>query len=377
MSKEKKKFKLIQVIPVIIFMIIGGVCGVLGAKYIDDNNYGFMGFILTILMLYAAILIKIIIHEGGHLIFGLLSGYKFSSFRIFNFMLIKEEGKFKLKNLSLAGTGGQCLMSPPDIINGKIPYKLYNLGGSILNVVASAIFLGIYAIWPDVQGFSIFLLILSIVGITFAFMNGVPMRLGIIDNDGYNALSLGKNSSALKAFWIQLKINELASKAVRLKEMPDELFLIPNDEDMKNSMVAASGVFTCNRLIDEHKFEEAQKLINKFLASDTAIIGLHRNLLICDEIFCKIILGNKKEEIDSLFNKEQKKFIKSMKKFPSVVRTEYVYALLVEEDKNKADKIKNTFNKISKTYPYKSEIESEYELIEIAYDKYNKVEETI
>ena len=369
MSKKKKKFKLMQVVPVIIFMIMGGLCGVLGAKYINDNNYGFMGFVITILMLYASILIQIIIHEGGHLVFGLLSGYKFSSFRIFNFMLIKEDGKFKIKNLSLAGTGGQCLMSPPELIDGKIPYKLYNLGGSILNVIVSAIFLGIYAIWPDVQGISIFLLILSIVGITFAFMNGVPMRLGIIDNDGYNALSLGKNSSALKAFWIQLKVNELASKGVRLKDMPDELFVIPNNEEMKNSMVAASGVFTCNRLIDEHKFEEAQKLINNFLKSDTAIIGLHRNLLICDEIYCKIILGNDKEEINSLLSKEQKKFMKSMKKFPSVVRTEYVYALLIEEDKNKADEIKNIFNKISKTYPYRSEIESEAELIKIAENK--------
>ena len=369
MSKKKKKFKLMQVVPVIIFMIMGGLCGVLGSKYINDNNYGFMGFVITILMLYAAILIQIIIHEGGHLIFGLLSGYKFSSFRIFNFMLIKEDGKFKIKNLSLAGTGGQCLMSPPELINGEIPYKLYNLGGSILNVIVSAIFLGVYAIWPEVQGGSIFLLILSIVGITFAFMNGVPMRLGIIDNDGYNALSLGKNSSALKAFWIQLKVNELASKGVRLKDMPDELFVIPNNEEMKNSMVAASGVFTCNRLIDEHKFEEAQKLINNFLKSDTAIIGLHRNLLICDEIFCKTILGNDKEEINSLLSKEQKKFMKSMKRFPSVVRTEYVYALLIEEDKNKADKIKNIFNKISKTYPYKSEIESEAELMKIAENK--------
>lgn len=369
MSKKKKKFKLMQVVPVIIFMIMGGLCGVLGAKYIDDNNYVFMGFIITILMLYAAILIQIIIHEGGHLVFGLLSGYKFSSFRIFNFMLIKEDGKFKIKNLSLAGTGGQCLMSPPELINGEIPYKLYNLGGSILNVIVSAIFLGVYAIWPEVQGGSIFLLILSVVGITFAFMNGVPMRFGIIDNDGYNALSLGKNSSALKAFWIQLKVNELASKGIRLKDMPDELFVIPNNEEMKNSMVAASGVFTCNRLIDENKFEEAQKLINNFLKIDTAIIGLHRNLLICDEIYCKIILGNDKEEINSLLSKEQKKFMKTMKKFPSVLRTEYVYALLIEEDKNKADEIKSIFNKISKTYPYKSEIQSEIELIEIAENK--------
>ena len=48
--------------------------------------------------------LQLIIHELGHLIFGLLSGYKFSSFRIFNFMLIKEDGKFKIKNLSFPET---------------------------------------------------------------------------------------------------------------------------------------------------------------------------------------------------------------------------------------------------------------------------------
>ena len=66
---------------------------------------------------------------------------------------------------------------------------------------------------------------------------------------------------------------------------------------------------------------------------------------------------------------QQKKFMQSMKKFPSVLRTEYVYALLVEQDKNKAEKIKKKFKEISSTYPYESEIESEYELMEIANNK--------
>lgn len=79
--------------------------------------------------MYLAIILQIIIHEAGHLIGGILTGYKFSSFRIFNFMFIKENDKLKLKKLSLAGTGGQCLMSPPEFIEGKVPYILYNLGG--------------------------------------------------------------------------------------------------------------------------------------------------------------------------------------------------------------------------------------------------------
>ncbi|MGN0027478.1 MAG: hypothetical protein ACI33I_10830 [Clostridium sp.] len=35
-------------------------------------------------------------------------------------MFIKENDKLKLKKLSLAGTGGQCLMSPPEFIDGNL-----------------------------------------------------------------------------------------------------------------------------------------------------------------------------------------------------------------------------------------------------------------
>ena len=60
-----------------------------------------------------------------------MTGYKFNSFRIFSVILIKQNEKLKIKNISLAGTGGQCLMSPPELIDGKMPYVLYNLGGVI------------------------------------------------------------------------------------------------------------------------------------------------------------------------------------------------------------------------------------------------------
>ena len=378
MNKKEKKFKWKKIIPVILFMLIGGISGFYMGKYIalvsNEGETPFKRLFNTgiiILLMYIAIILQIIIHEAGHLIGGLISGYKFSSFRVFNLMLLKENEGFKFKKLSLAGTGGQCLMIPPDPIDGKIPYRLYNLGGPIINLVTSLIFLVAYILVPNAKFISSFFLMLSIIGITFAIMNGVPMKFGGINNDGDNALSLGKNTYALKGFWVQMKVNELSSKGVRIKDMPGELFFIPSDEEMKNSMSATIAVFTCNRLIDENKFEEAQRLIRSFLDADTAIVGLHKSLLICDEIYCKVINGSSKEEIDVLLNKEQKKFMKSMKKFPSVLRTQYAYSLIIEEDLDKANKFKKQFNKISSTYPYKSEIESEYELLEIADKKAN------
>jgi len=55
-----------------------------------------------------------------------------------------------------------------------------------------------------------------------------------------------------------------------------------------------------------------------------------------------------------------------MQKFPSVVRTEYVYALLAEANAAKASGILRRFEKIARTYPYPSDVQSERELMEIA-----------
>ena len=54
-----------------------------------------------------------------------------------------------------------------------------------------------------------------------------------------------------------------------------------------------------------------------------------------------------------------------MKDFPTIIRTNYTYALLVENDIDKANKYKKQFIEIGKTYPYQSDIRSEKELIDI------------
>lgn len=84
--------------------------------------------------------------------------------------------------------------------------------------------------------------------------------------------------------------------------------------------------------------------------------------MICDLMYCEMICENRTEIIDELYTKEQKKFMKSMKNFPSVIRTEYGYAL-------KVDKIKNRFEKCVKTHPYACEIEAEREFMYILDNK--------
>ena len=197
-------------------------------------------------------------------------------------------------------------------------------------------------------------------------MNGIPMRMGMVDNDGYNAFSLTRNLEAMRSFWIQMKANEQLAKGVRLKDMPEEWFTVPSDEAMKNGMVAVMGVFASNRLMEAQQFEEADKLMAHILEIDSGMVDLHRRLMICDRMYIELITENRKEVLDSMSTKEQKKFMKQMKNFPSVLRTQYVHALLFEKDTAKADKFKVQFEKCARTYPYPNDIQSERELMEIA-----------
>ena len=372
-SNGKKKIQWQQYIAVAFFMLIGAVCGILMVQYVDKNAQAdvYLGeevFSLVCLFvgIYIAIFMQLIIHEAGHLVFGLLSGYKFSSFRIFNFMWVKENEKIRLGRMSIAGTGGQCLMSPPDMKDGKIPLVLYNLGGSLMNVIASVVLFLLYIITKGASILSVMLLMCAIIGVAIAIMNGVPMRLGTVDNDGYNAFSLTRNNEAMRSFWIQMKVSEQLARGVRLRDMPDEWFVVPSDEAMKNSMVVVMGVFACNRLMDKLEFQEADKLMEYIMSIDSGMVGLHRSLMVCDRMYIEMITDNRKEVIEGMLTNEQKQFMKQMKKYPSVLRTEYVLALLQDKDDAKAEQVKTLFEKCAKSYPYQNDVESERELMKIA-----------
>lgn len=375
MTKEKKKKKVVwqQYIVMLFFILIGAVCGVLMARYADtmaeaEKSAGeiILTYLLLFVGIYVAIFVQIVIHEGGHLIFGLLTGYQFVSFRVGSLMWIRENGKLRLKHYSLAGTGGQCLLAPPNLTDGRIPFVLYNLGGVIVNFISALLFFGFSLLCSEIQVLSIFLQLFAVVGMAYVLINGIPMRLGTVDNDGYNAWALGKNREALRAFWIQMKANEQMAKGIRLKDMPEEWFVLPSQEQMKNSMIAVIAVFSCNRLMDLKKFEESYQLMKELLRLDSGIVGLHRNLLMEDCIYCELVGENRPEQLSVYYNEQQKKFIKSMKNYPSILRTEYAYALLYEKEMEKAEKIREQFEKVDKNYPYSVEIESERELIDYA-----------
>ena len=372
-KKKKRRGNGAQLLSIVIYLLIGAASGLLIVRFIDhftgpDVTIGqeILIFALLMLSVYAAMLLQIIIHEGGHLVFGLATGYKFSSFRILSWMLVRENGKLRFRHLSLAGTGGQCLMAPPDLKDGAMPFLLYNFGGSIMNLCSCLLFGGLSLLFPRESFFNFFFLVLVLVGAGFALLNGVPLHLGQVDNDGANALSLLRSREAVRAFWIQMKVNEQTSRGMRLSEMPEDWFVLPDEGAMNNGITAYIGVLASSRLMDQGRFEEADAMMEKLLSGESRIPGLHRGLMICERIFLEVVGKNRPEALESFLTGEQKKFMKAMRTFPSVLRTEYALALLTDKDPAKAEKILKEFDRYAAKYPYPSEIAAERELLQLA-----------
>lgn len=365
--KGNKKF-LQKLLMTAVYLLMGGVCGAFISVFalsdpesVKSDSEGVLYVVLLLIGMYAAMFVQIIIHEAGHLVFGLISGYRFSSFRILSFTLMKVNGKLKFRRMKVLGTAGQCLMIPPDFVDGKIPVVLYNLGGSLMNLISAVVFVGLFFVFTGAA--AVLMLIFAVVGLVYALINGVPLHMEMTDNDGMNALETIRETEAMHSFWVQLKVVEQSANGVRLKDMPDEWFVLPDGAAMKNGMTSVKGVLVCNRLMDAMELERARETIRHILETDSGIIELHRRLLLCDFIFIEIINGVCKKDVDKLLDKKQKKFIKRMKNNPSVMRTLYFYFLMCEKDSKKAEKIKKRFDMVCKIYPYNSELESEKKLM--------------
>lgn len=319
-----------------------------------------------LLLLYLAVLVQTVLHEGGHLLFGLWSGYRFSSFRVLNFMWIKENGRLRLRRMSLAGTGGQCLMMPPEPVNGKIPVTAYNLGGVAVNALTGLLCLAGYLAGPRTGLGAVAALVFAGIGFLSALVNGIPLRLGAVNNDGYNACSLGRDPEAQRAFRLQMQLNALLLQGKRLRELPEAWFAVPSDEAMKNGMVAPLGVFACNYWMDRHCFAEADALMARLLDLDSGIVDLHRRLLLCDRMTCALLRGDR-AAAEAMHSKGQKKFMRSMKNFPSVIRTEYALALAAGDSAG-AEAARRRLDACAKRYPYPSDIAGERELMGLVAD---------
>lgn len=361
-KKKKIKIKTIifSILDILICGAIGFIIGYLSDSFIDKNDNIFVFLFklsCSLLILFISYLIHIIIHETGHLIFGLLSGYSFISFRIGPYVIMKENETLKLKKHNLPGTAGQCLMVPPDREDEKYPFILYNFGGTILNLITAVLSIIIenYFTFPFNTIFTDF----AFVGFFTALTNGIPLKIGGVPNDAYNILSIIRDKKALKSFYLQLKTHALQSQGIRIKDMPLETIILDEKADLSNPLYTAQKLIEYNWYLDNLDIENAKKTLNQFKPYFDKIATIFKNEIKCERIFLELIGNCDKELIDSIYDKSLKKYIKSAKFMISKKRILLAYEVFYNNNKENAKKYYDELKQLANKYPIKGEADME------------------
>lgn len=353
-----------------IYIVAFGYVGFYSAKCADDYFGGH--FLLSLMVVCASLVVgfflHIIIHEFGHLVFGTLTGHRFKSFRIFNLMWQRDsDGKIRLYRYKLAGTGGQCLLQPPPLKDGDMPYVLYNLGGVMFNFLLAVLGMLASVVWSQIAVVAVFGRMLFVLGMMMGLENLLP--LPGIANDGGNLLALTKSKEARQSLWVQMMGIVKLSEGTRIKDFPDEWFRMPNDEQLQNRMEAVMAVYVCDRLIDQHQFAQAQETIDSLLERDTALISVHLNLLRGDALFCELVGDGNAKKIEAYVTNGLTAFWKTMSTSPEVLKVRYAYEKLYQKNEQEAANVLAAFEKVADTYPYPCQIAADRELLAMVDEK--------
>ena len=369
------------ILKLIFWLLIGGLIGMLigglivvvftdttwteyiRKYYTIDLSEGVCVFLVAFAAMIVSFLILVPIHELGHLVCGLLTGYRFVSFRIFNYTILKEDGRFRIKKFAVAGTGGQCLLSPPDLPLEKIPTGWYNFGGVMANIIVLAIALPFFmlSLNPFVaEALGVFVATDAIM----ILLNGIPMMAGGVGNDGYNMKLLKKNLRSKQGIVNQLRANALIQSGVRPKDMPEEYFECPTDIDYRNALEVSIPLMYSSRLVDEMKYDEALKCLESLYSHKEEIMPLYVKEIACELAFLYLRTGNIGKAA-ALLDKDLRKYVETYRKtMSSKERLLCAVALYLDNDEAKAREIHDKLKERQGEYLLQGEVCSDLALME-------------
>ena len=330
---------------VLLGIIVGAILGVCIVFLFKDDfmiNFGFDTMIYFCVMLLVSFILQIIIHEGGHLIFGKLAGFKFISFRIGSYVLTKED-KVKISRLSLPGTAGQCLMEPAQ--PSYMKYIGYLLGGSLCNLVAALLFFMISLVNQDLL-LDIFSFSMFAVGLLLGLTNLVPLDLGL-PNDGSNAYWITRNRDSMYSLYQQLMISKELTLGKGLDEVDDKYTVVYENANLNNPLNLCIEVNHASKLIYQERYKEAKRLLERI--KDVDMSDIYKESIQLDLVLLELFTSDNINVDQYLSDKDKEKMNKNKHDLVSLL-CQYGIELLV--NKTDADIALKYFKDLCKKYPY-------------------------
>jgi hypothetical protein len=342
-------------------------------------------FILLLLLLLIVYLLHIVLHETGHLLFGLLTGYRFLSFRILSIILYKKNGELHIGKHSINGLAGQCLMYPPSRRDDKsFPFILYFLGGGIINLTASLLMV-IPIITTENSYVRVISIVILLVGLILTVSNLVPLSIGI-PNDGMNVKSMLQDKNMQDAVYLQLQLNAEMSGKKMITDYSPEIFELSEGICDTNTVIAIIRLYSYFQKLAFHDYQGAEIILSAMEQKSEEYQPIILNLIESERLFFMLIQHRPIEEIAAFYERFRLIFAKNNSNI-GLQRIHYIYEIFMSEEEKKdimtlikgklpdkwkvcdQDKIHLDFKKAAEKYPVSGEAAMHVEIAD--YVKYN------
>ncbi len=215
--------------------------------------YGLMHSIIAVMISF---LLQIIIHETGHMLAGMLTGWQLIYIQIFQIAMIKENKTYRWKKIFSAHC--RCIMYPRAITQGAL---LYTLGGLILNILLSLLCLicigkFIRTPIPFIYSFSLFTS-----GIVISIINGIPNTKKVSSDMACYQL-LKKDDQTRCCHNAQLLIAKQLFEGRTYRQI-ETVLIYTTGMEAYNDILAYQAVIEYYTHLDNDEYTSARKALNK------------------------------------------------------------------------------------------------------------------
>lgn len=236
--------------------------------------------------LFLSIYVHIFLHEGGHFLFGKLSGYRLVSFQVRRYKYSQADHSLHHMQAASPVLAGQCLMAPPKGDYAELPYRGYLLGGVLANALTGATLYGT-AFSMELKLGSLMVLF-SLVPVLMALANLLPKA----QNDGALLREASRSLHARKLLFQQLEMAQLIEEKVPFADLPDVYFENVKDAQyQKTFLVDYFYMVAYVRALGELDFEEADNLLQTFSANRPVKESVYWPIYVMESLFCDALFG--------------------------------------------------------------------------------------
>jgi len=375
LNEKLKKFKYVKfLVNAFCFAFLIAFGGFVATKlpsqlYELDFVYFFLSLAIILilfgLLFYIICFTSIIMHEFGHLLFGLNAKLTFISFNILSFTFCIENNKLKIKKeAKIPGVLGYCNMTTEKNKKyNKNSIKLYYMGGIIFNIILVFISIVLIIFTNNIYLKLIYILNVGI-NIYLAINNAIPtITKSGVNTDALQIIYYSDDEEYINTMSKLQMLQILLAKGCELKNIDNNLF--SNPQTFKTNSDVLNAMLYVDYLSAKKQYKKASEYAKKILEEAQEILSKKDIMTLKLQLMNCIFYSNDDlNQIKKIYDEEIKKYLDLMgKAVPVYIGISYMYSTLIEKNEENSKKYLNQFRQLNKKNYDKYMIEEAEQLI--------------